>query len=60
MTRTPPLSFDVADSVRVGGYAVGVVAAAAAAYHAGQTGDWRPLLAVAVALSLAVLLFDAG
>lgn len=36
-------------------YLIGVVLAVAAAYHTGQTGNWEPLMAVSVILTLLVL-----
>jgi hypothetical protein len=58
MTWSPPPAVEVDRRVATVVYAVGVVAAAAAAHHTGETGNWRPLLAVSMALSLAVLFFD--
>jgi uncharacterized protein (DUF2062 family) len=54
---TPPVTAPARD--RVGLLAAGVVGSVAAAFHAGSTGGWTPLLAVAMVLALAVLFVDA-
>lgn len=50
----------VDDRLEAALYLSGVLAAVAAAYHAGDTGTWWPLLAVAAALTLAVLVLDSN
>lgn len=50
---TPTVTVD--DRVAVGLAAVGILAATAAGYYTGTTGNWVPLLAASIALSLVVL-----
>lgn len=45
----------VDEKVEIAVYVVGVLAASAAAYHVGETGDWEPLATVALGLALVVL-----
>jgi hypothetical protein len=48
-------AFVVDRRIEVGVLLVGVVASIATAYHTGQTGNWEPLLASSLGLSLVVL-----
>jgi membrane protein YdbS with pleckstrin-like domain len=55
MTRGSVRNVVVNENVAVAVSLVGVVAACAAAYHVGKTGNWEPLSAVTMGLALIVL-----
>jgi hypothetical protein len=58
MVETSPLAAEAGERSEIWMYVTGIAAGLIAAYYTGQTGDWRPLLAVAMTLTLVVLFVD--
>lgn len=58
MAESSAATVAVDSSVEIGVYVAGIVAAALAAYHTGQTGNWWPLAVVSMGLCIAVIIFD--
>ncbi|QSW99339.1 hypothetical protein [Haloterrigena alkaliphila] len=54
MAETSVPRINVAERTEVGMTLLGIVSAAAA-YYTGQTGNWEPLMAIAMGLALLVL-----
>jgi hypothetical protein len=52
-TSVPKLVVD--EKIEIGVSLIGVLASAWAGYHTGQTGNWDPLMAIAMGLALVVL-----
>lgn len=57
MVESSSLEVTVDQKIEMGLYLFGSALAVAAAYYTGQSGNWEPLLIIAVLLSLLVLFF---
>lgn len=55
MTQDSVPKVVVDERIEIGVSLIGFLAATAAAYYTGQTGNWEPLMAISIGLALIVL-----